>query len=427
MPDDRTPLPGELSRRRFLQGSALAGTAAFLAACGTTGTGSASPSGSPAASVAPSAGASAPASAAASPTGPLNFANWDAYIDLTTVPGPDGEVGTDDDEYDLPSPTLDEFSAKYGVEVNYKNAAIDENESFMGTIRPQLQAGADTGWDLIVLTDWMASKVIAAGWAEKVDHANTPTALANVRDELKNQPWDAAFDFHFPWQSFATGVGYNVASTGRDLTKIADLFDPKFAGKVTLLEDPHDTFPLIHLMLQAQGKASSNPPESMTADDGQVVHDFLKPFIESSHVRGFTGNSYLQDFASGDTWAAFVWSGDLASSGGDDDRFIYPEEGSNIATDNMIIPKGAAHKYTAELMIDWVYDVPRAARLANFIYYISPVKGVAEAIKELDPEVATNPLLFPPADVLAKQHPQPAWDEATETKINEQYADLSGV
>jgi spermidine/putrescine transport system substrate-binding protein len=165
----------------------------------------------------------------------------------------------------------------------------------------------------------------------------------------------------------------------------------------------------------------------MTADDGQVVHDFLKPYVESSHVRGFTGNAYLQDFASGDTWCAFVWSGDLASSGGDDDRFIFPEEGSMIATDNMIIPKGAQHKYTAELMIDWVYDVPRAARLANFIYYISPVKGVDEAIKALDAELASNPLLFPPADVVAKQHPQPAWDDTNEAKINELYADLTGV
>ena len=45
--------------------------------------------------------------------------------------------------------------------------------------------------------------------------------------------------YHFPWQSGAVGIGYNVASTGRDLTKVADLFDPAFKGKVTLLDrDP---------------------------------------------------------------------------------------------------------------------------------------------------------------------------------------------
>ena len=92
----------------------------------------------------------------------------------------------------------------------------------------------------------------------------------------------------------------------------------------------------------------------------------------------------------------------------------------------MMIPKAAKNKYTAELMMDWVYDVNRAARLAAFIYYVSPVKGVADAIKALDDTAATNPLLFPPADVLAKQHPQPVWDEATEKAMNDFFADLSG-
>jgi spermidine/putrescine transport system substrate-binding protein len=91
----------------------------------------------------------------------------------------------------------------------------------------------------------------------------------------------------------------------------------------------------------------------------------------------------------------------------------------------MLIPKGAKDKYTAELMMDWVYDVDRAARLANFIYYISPVKGVSEAIKALDPEIGDNPLLFQPPEVLAKQHPQPTYDDATEARVNELFADLN--
>jgi spermidine/putrescine transport system substrate-binding protein len=412
-----------VTRRAFLVGTAMAGFAAFLAACTPAAT--EPPSGTP------QPGTPGPTGATGTPvppevTGPLNFANWDAYIDLTTLPGEDGEIGTDDDEYDLPSPTLDEFMAEYGVEVNYANAEIDTNEDFMATVTPQLQSGVPTGWDLMVLTDYMAAKVIAAGWAEPIDHAHIPTALANVRDELKGLAYDPDFTYHIPWQSGATGLGYNRESTGRDLTKMADLFDPAFAGKVTLIDDTHDAFPLIHLMLQAQGQASDTPAESITIADAEVIHAFLKPYFESGHVVDFRGNAYLQDFASGDTWAAQVWSGDLASSGGENDVFVYPEEGSMIWTDNMLIPKGAQNKYTAELMMDWVYDVDRAARLANFIYYISPVKGVEDAIKALDPEAAENPLLFPPADVRAKQHPQPAYDDATETRINELFADLGG-
>jgi spermidine/putrescine transport system substrate-binding protein len=78
-------------------------------------------------------------------------------------------------------------------------------------------------------------------------------------------------------------------------------------------------------------------------------------------------------------------------------------------------------------MINWVYDVDRAARIANWVYYISPVKGVEEAILQLDPELEGNELLFPPSAVTSKQHEQPNWDETTESQINDLFADLTGV
>ena len=224
--DRRRAPPSRRPRARpaapFLIGGslvALGGVAAFLAATRAA----AAPTATPVGNASPSAhrrrrrrrerGPPPAGPRAQVPTGPLNFANWDAYIDLTTVPGPDGELGTDDDEYDLPSPTLDEFSRQVRRRDQLRERRSTRTSRSWGRSRPQLTAGLDTGWDLIVLTDWMASRVVAAGWAEKIDHANTPTAVANVRDELKGQPWDPNFDYHFPWQSFATGVGYNVAST----------------------------------------------------------------------------------------------------------------------------------------------------------------------------------------------------------------------
>ena len=90
-----------------------------------------------------------------------------------------------------------------------------------------------------------------------------------------------------------------------------------------------------------------------------------------------------------------MWSGDLASSGGEDDRFIVPEEGALIWTDNMLIPKGAANKYTAELMMNYVYDPKVAAQIAAYVYYVSPVKGAAEEIKALDAERGDEPAPVP--------------------------------
>src|SRR6185503_4204707 len=88
--DPRNLIDRELTRRRFVQGTALAGFATFLAACGRAGS-SAAPSAAPsaaAASEAPSAAASAAPSASAAPTpkpstsAELNFANWTYYLDF---------------------------------------------------------------------------------------------------------------------------------------------------------------------------------------------------------------------------------------------------------------------------------------------------------------------------------------------------------
>jgi hypothetical protein len=130
---DNSIIERPISRRALLQGGSLVGLSAFLAACSSGGTATTTPGGeaTPGASTG---GEATPAASEGPPevTGPLNFANWDAYIDLT-------EVG--DGEYDLPSPTLDEFAQMYSVEVNYANAEIEDNETFLATIQPQLQAG----------------------------------------------------------------------------------------------------------------------------------------------------------------------------------------------------------------------------------------------------------------------------------------------
>ena len=68
-----------------------------------------------------------------------------------------------------------------------------------------------------------------------------------------------------------------------------------------------------------------------------------------------------------------------------------------IWTDNMLIPKGAANKYTAELMMNYVYDPKIAAQIADYVYYVSPVKGADGEIKTLDPERGDQPAPVPDA------------------------------
>ena len=94
-------------------------------------------------------------------------------------------------------------------------------------------------------------------------------------------------------------------------------------------------------------------------------------------------------------------------------------------TDNCLIPKAAKNAYTAQVMIDFCYDPVIAAQIEAYVNYICPVKGAAEVLLAADPDMANNPLIFPPADVLAQLHIFNGLDEATEKYFNDQFGTVS--
>src|SRR4051794_4635529 len=140
MANDPQRFNPDLTRRRFLQGTAFAGVAAFLAAC----TAGSSESGAPASisiPTAPPVASATPVPASPTPvpkpTGPLKFANWPAYIDLA------GKAGEAEVYSPGSSPTIEQFKKKYSIEVDYEEK-IEGNKEFYATIQPQLQAGSPT-------------------------------------------------------------------------------------------------------------------------------------------------------------------------------------------------------------------------------------------------------------------------------------------
>jgi spermidine/putrescine transport system substrate-binding protein len=399
----------ELSRRRFIQGSTLAGFSAFLVACGTSGTGTPSASASSAPSTAPGGSPSdAPSTAPQSPSAELNFANWPLYIDT-------------DDNDDTKHKTLEDFTAKYGTVVKYSEV-INDNEEFFGTIRPALDAGQDAGWDLVVLTDFMAARLIRLGWVETFDLATMPNKTANIQDVYKGVDFDPTDDHHAPWQSGMTGLGYDSAVTG-NLTSLNALWtnDPKWAGKTTFLTEMRDSIGLTLL------KLGKDPSVATEADADEAIAEIQKA-VDAGIVRGFTGNEYAEDLVAGNVVLAMAWSGDVIAKQAEKESLVWqlPDEGGMLWTDNMLIPKGAAHKYTAELFIDFVYDPAIAAQIAAWVNYVTPVKGAKEVLAADDPELAESPLIFPPADVLAKVKIFKSLTEAEESYFNDKFSAATG-
>ncbi len=361
-----------LDRRKFLGRSAGAiamagGLSTFLAACGIKGTAEKN--------VAELAKLAASVNHPKVPIGDWTFANWPLYVDKSV---------------------LKEFDQQYGGHVKYVEEINDNNE-FFGKVRPQLSAEKSIGRDIVVLTDPMAARWVRSSYVTPIDKRNTPNVVANMTDSLKSPPFDPQRLYSTPWQSGALGLGYDIKATGRELKSVKEFFNPEWKGKVTMFLDSQDSTSTV---LIGEGK----DPAKSDLDAHLAAVETIGKAEKAGQFRRFTGNDFTVDLTKGNIVLAMAYSGDMVQLQADNPnlRFAYPEEGAILWTDNMLLPARVQHPYAAEVMMNFVYEPEVAAKIAAYVNYIPPVKGVREILAKTDPEIAENPLIFP-SDEQAKK------------------------
>ena len=384
-----------VTRRRILQrgaaGALSVSALAYLAACGTdepAGSGDEANKEKP-----------IPKGEIASS---MYFANWPAYMDEKRT-------------------ALKSFQDKYGTAIKYVEE-INDNDQFFGKVRQQYAQGTSGGRDIHVVTDWMAGRMKRLGYVEKFDKSTMPNANANLIERLKSPPFDPKREFSMPWQSGMTGIIYRKDKVERPPKSVEDLFNPAYKGKVTMLTEMRDT---VGLVTAWQG----GNPETASLDDYMKAVDAVQEQVDSGQVRGFTGNEYIKDLPKGDSWIIFGWSGDAVQLKPDNPNieFVLPETGGMLWTDNMQIPVGAPHAYTAEKFIDYVYQPEVQAPIEAYINYICPVNGTKEVMEKSDPELAKNPLIFPDKAVFDNTYIFQDLPPEEERELNDAFQKLIGA
>ncbi|TDB75800.1 spermidine/putrescine ABC transporter substrate-binding protein [Micromonospora sp. KC723] len=338
----------------------------------------------------------------------LAFANWPQYLDV--------------DESDAAKrPTLDSFVARSGIQVTYTEDINDNNE-FFGKVQNQLASCRSIDRDIIVLSDWMAARMIRLGWIQQLDPAKIPNVTANLLPSLRDRSFDPENRIAVPWQAGLAGLAYNGGVT-REIRTVDELLTrPDLKGRVTALSEMRDT---MGLLLQSNG----HDPANFTPAQFDDALAKLKRAVDSGQIRRFTGNDYAPDLARGDIAACVAWSGDVIQLSGEDEkiRFVSPESGVLLYSDNMMVPNKAAHRGNAEALINYYYEPAVAARLAAYVNYICPVSGAQAEMEKIDPALAANPLIFPGDDLLRKATVFMALDEQQERAYESRFQQVIGA
>lgn len=351
----------------------------LLAACGGSSTPDTSaPAPAPAAGTAP---ATPPAAKAEDKV--VHVYNWSDYVAEDTIAN---------------------FTAETGINVVYD--VYDTNE----ILEAKLMTGG-SGYDVVFPSARpFAQRQIAAGVYAPLDKTKLPnwknldtTLVAGLQDI------DAGNAHVAPYMWGTTGLGINVAKVkaalGENvaLDSWALLFDPKNAEKLAkcgigMLDDEQEAFAAALLSL-------GRDPNAHDSDETEAVKAAYAKIRPS--IRYFNSSKYIDDLANGDLCLAVGYSGDVfqardraeEAGNGVELAFIIPKEGAVRWFDLMAIPKDAPHPNNAHAFVDYLLRPEVIAKVSDYVGYAN-ANTAATAL--LDPELAGNPGVYPPADVVAK-------------------------
>ena len=393
-----------MSRRSLIKyaGMSVGGLsmASILAACG--GDGSEVANGGPTA-------AGSAVDFGAEPGPEINFANWPLYIDTA--------LNKDTDQKYHPS--LDMFTEETGIAVNYE-VVINDNASFFGELLPSLQAGQDTGWDIIVITNGREFVNLTQNqWVTELDASMRPNFDANAAAFAKDPAFDPGNKYSMAWQAGLTGIGYNTEEVSQPVVSLDDLANPDVVGtnSVWMLKSDMPDVVMINLGID---------PTTSGPEEWKEAAAWLQMQKDSGTVRQYGDQGYIDDFVAGNTKATLGWSGDVLYYKiweGYPFEFLIPEPGASTPAggalqwiDNMMIPANSANPQGALQLMDYVYKPEIAQLITEWVAYQSPVGVVQELVAE---HARTEP-----DDFTADAYKQMAesvflWpDEETESKLS---------
>jgi putrescine transport system substrate-binding protein len=181
------------------------------------------------------------------------------------------------------------------------------------------------------------------------------------------------------------------------------LFDPVYAAKlaacgINFLDAPAG---VVRLVLKYLGKDPNAPSiEDLAAAEAVLLR--IRPY-----VRTIDSELGIEAIANGDICVALGYNGDFVQArnrareakNGIQIGYAIPDEGSLLWFDMLAIPRDAPHVANALRLVNYlmsprvIADVSDATGFAN---------GNAAATPLLDPTLAADPIVYPPADQLQR-------------------------
>ncbi|MCL4795586.1 MAG: spermidine/putrescine ABC transporter substrate-binding protein [Bryobacteraceae bacterium] len=256
--------------------------------------------------------------AGCTPRGPrLNVFNWSNYI---------------------ASDTIARFEAETGARVRY--AVYESNEEMLARV-----ISGNSGWDVVFPTNYFIEPMRAMGLLARLNLDLLPNRL-DLFDEFQAPEWDPRLEWSMPYMWGCSGILYHerVAPAPR---RWADMWDDRFRGRLTMLDDPAEVLGAALLKLGL----SLNETSEAGLRRAQAEAIRQKPL-----VRAYLNAEVRDQMVAGDILACQLWAttAQQAMDEAPELRFAFPEEGFPLYADCAVVLKESDRAELAHRFIDYL-------------------------------------------------------------------------
>ncbi|MGG7058317.1 ABC transporter substrate-binding protein [Clostridium nigeriense] len=279
---------------------------------------------------------------------------------------------------------IEEFEDKYNVKVNYKT--FDDME----TMYIEVSSGK-TNWDAVLVSDYMADRMIQEGLLQKIDKDKIPN-LEEMNESDMGQPYDPNNDYTVPYMNGTIGIIYNKDLVSDPVDSWDIMWNEKYKKQIFVLDAQRD----------AIGMALKKLGYSLNTTDEKELEEAKNALIEQKPLVLKYGADEVKDLmTSGEVAIAMIWSGEGLTLADENENleYVIPKEGANYWLDSWAIPLNANDKETAEEFINFVSSKDNAYKIAEEIGYTTPNKL---AMEEQPEEVRNNEGAYMPQNIMEK-------------------------
>lgn len=299
----------------------------------------------------------------------------------------------------VPEGLLENFTKETGIKVIA--SSLESNETMYAKLKT---LGKNSGYDVIAPTSYFVSKMAREGMLKELDHSKLPV-IQELDPNMLDRPFDKSNKYSLPQLFGATGIGYNADNQNPEhLQSWGDLWNPEFANKLQMLDDPRELFNIALL------KMGENP----NTQDPKVIEKAYQELLKlRPNILVFNSDNPANTFITGETDVGLIWNGSIrvAQNAGVPIKIVYPKEGTMLWIDNLAIPATAKNVESAYKLINYLLSADVSEKLTLEIGY--PTSNL-NALERLPKELTENKGIFLPQEVLDRSQWQVDVGEAAE-------------